>query len=394
MATKILFEESTTPIYQRIVSALSRSFETMGCKTIIVKPVKNKPREYVKRINNLKPDFFFITNPHSSLYFYDTNKSRFLFEQLKPDLVFLHHDNFFGPMYNLDEICSRFEAFIRASDKSTHLCIEDENINDLKKISVINAHKVFHASEFVTSQVCEKHEYNLSFVGHVLPDSTLRETVDLNSSLMKLIMEDYKKRTNDYGYKIESSAINYANTKYQNTITPLEWLGHKQLYRACAHNLSLFFRGRTISCIAEKYGIDVIGGDPSYLHDGIQRNNINRTNVYIHSSTTNYEKTNRIYSGSKINLNITPLQFDTAVINRVIDVGAAGGFILTDWKDDISELPFHEEISYKNINELKEKIELYLTSDSLRNEITRELNDAVKTRFTYTALVKQIMEIL
>ena len=95
------------------------------------------------------------------------------------------------------------------------------------------------------------------------------------------------------------------------------------------------------------FDVDVIGGDASYLDNLTGTRQLEHPGVHLHAP--NHKDTNRIYAESKININITSIQFDSAIVNRVIDIAAVGGFVLTDWKEDLKEITsVYELISYLN----------------------------------------------
>ncbi|CAA7603186.1 Methyltransferase domain protein [Acididesulfobacillus acetoxydans] len=101
-----------------------------------------------------------------------------------------------------------------------------------------------------------------------------------------------------------------------------------------------------------------------------------------------------VYQKHAINLNISSLQLETSVNNRIFDIPAAGGFLLTDYKDDLTEIfPDHwREITYKNPAELEKRSEYYLSREKERREISADLRDIILTQHTYLHRAKQILE--
>ena len=69
------------------------------------------------------------------------------------------------------------------------------------------------------------------------------------------------------------------------------------------------------------------------------------------------EDLSQVYEASTINLNATSLQMQTAVNQRVFDVPASGGLIITDAQADAMEHfePGAEIVTYKCAEELKDK---------------------------------------
>jgi len=100
-----------------------------------------------------------------------------------------------------------------------------------------------------------------------------------------------------------------------------------------------------------------------------------------------------LYAGTRINLNVTSLQLEQAVNNRIFDVGAAGGFLLTDYRDDLRLIfPHYREISFGSIPELNEKIDYFLHHESERSELAHALQDAIQARHTYVHRACSILE--
>jgi SAM-dependent methyltransferase len=137
--------------------------------------------------------------------------------------------------------------------------------------------------------------------------------------------------------------------------------------------------------------VSIIGGDTAYIH-GLDRNLvINKENIKYYPPKHSDNEVQQIYQTSQINLNITSLQFDDAVINRVIDVAAVGGFVLTDWRSGLEVLTgVHREISYKSIEELNEKIAYYLhpNHQQERLDIAEALHQDIRQKCNYLTIVE------
>ena len=91
------------------------------------------------------------------------------------------------------------------------------------------------------------------------------------------------------------------------------------------------------------------------------------------------------------------MQFDQAVSNRILDVAAAGGFPLTDWKDELGAITaVAEAISYRSLEELRHKIDYYCHPDhrAERLEIATTLQREVRERGDYGALAQAIGAVL
>ncbi|MBU0567726.1 glycosyltransferase, partial [bacterium] len=100
---------------------------------------------------------------------------------------------------------------------------------------------------------------------------------------------------------------------------------------------------------------------------------------------------------SKINLNITKAHSPTAINQRLFDVPACGGFVLTDFREDLNLLFDADEVAYyQNKEDLLEKVRFYLSHPEEREKIARRARKRVLSQHTYEvrmeSLVKSLME--
>lgn len=81
----------------------------------------------------------------------------------------------------------------------------------------------------------------------------------------------------------------------------------------------------------------------------------------------------KIYANSKINLNITLHCIETGVPQRVFEVMAAGGFMLSNYQEELEELfvPGEDIVLYHNLEELEELVDYYLTHEEERARIAK-----------------------
>jgi spore maturation protein CgeB len=94
----------------------------------------------------------------------------------------------------------------------------------------------------------------------------------------------------------------------------------------------------------------------------------------------------RIYQCAKINVNIQSKTYQIDGISaKIFEIAASGGFFLTEKKKDLA-LFFKEEedfISFRNIEELKEKIMYYLAHPVERKKLSEKMRDKVIINYTY-----------
>ena len=92
-----------------------------------------------------------------------------------------------------------------------------------------------------------------------------------------------------------------------------------------------------------------------------------------------------IYETSTININATSLQMATAINQRVFDVPAAGGFLLTDGQSDVAQ---HfdlgkEVITYSSGDELADLTDYYLQNETQRQTIIQNAQTRISREHLY-----------
>jgi spore maturation protein CgeB len=99
------------------------------------------------------------------------------------------------------------------------------------------------------------------------------------------------------------------------------------------------------------------------------------------------EELPKAYHLSKINLNITLHSITSGIPLRVFDIMGVGGFMLSNYQPEIEELfKVGKEIeSYRNIDELEEKVRFYLSHEDIRLKIALAGYKKVSEKYSYDA---------
>jgi len=383
---KISIENSDTPIYRRIIHCLARGLETHGHQAIIDNPKDwDSIDHYLQSLEERKIDISLITNLHGVKACFLQDQGKFVFEILHHQLAFLHHDH-----YATCPVGAKVENLLNAyqsqSHRSHHFCIESSNCDALSKLGLANVHFIHHATEFSKAPLAVAADAWVSFVGHVLdPAAEYRPT---NHWLLR----DYWTRVCDLTHHVQPSAAEYAcRTISRQDLIPL--LAAESDYLATLHTHSLIMRGDVLKR-AGSNPLHIYGGDPAYLQGMDLHRKLPEEHVFYHHPQHNPREIADIYNKSAVSINITPLQFDSAVINRVLDIGAAGGFPLTDWKEDLARVTsVSEEISYKCPEELEHKIAYYSHPDHRheRLEICHCLSSEIQENHTYEQITAYLL---
>jgi spore maturation protein CgeB len=113
-----------------------------------------------------------------------------------------------------------------------------------------------------------------------------------------------------------------------------------------------------------------------------------------HAEIDYYEDLPRFYPCSAINFNCTSKQMKGAVNQRVFDVPAAGAFLITDWREQISALfePGKEVICYRHPEEAEDLIRFYLASPKQRIKVSTAARRRVLAEHSYEHRVRSLVQ--
>lgn len=104
----------------------------------------------------------------------------------------------------------------------------------------------------------------------------------------------------------------------------------------------------------------------------------------------------KLYNATRINLDITTTQSITSPTQRIFDVSACGGFILTDYHKALNEFfkPGDEIIYYKDIEDLRRLVHYYLDHPDEREEIAARAHKRTLMEHTYRHRMAQLIEMV
>ena len=141
-----------------------------------------------------------------------------------------------------------------------------------------------------------------------------------------------------------------------------------------------------LNTLAEHFTVDLYTkSDCSFLR-----------NVQVHQGVDYNTDMSKIFFLSKINLNITLPSIETGLPQRILDIMGSGGFVLTNYQEEIDELfTVGKDIEvFHNLDELIEKINYYLTHEQERLKIAMNGYLRVREHFSYTHQLKKILRIV
>ena len=393
---KFIIESSSVPIYNRIATAFAKTLMEFGHIVHFIDASGFNDTDFVNTINGIEIDYYISTNELNVVQKKSEFDDSFLFEKLQAKIIFIHHDNLFSAFHSISYIANKLQALTNISQRSYHFCLEESNIDLLKAAGITNAVKINHASEFTAAPIVTQSQWGVTFIGHLMSSLNLypADSVPGGNHLQVMAWN----RFGQSSYAVQPDIENLVQDPH--VLASLgpdadkNQLATQQFLVAGLNKFSSPMRGQLISTI-KNHRVDIFGGDLSYGRINDPLLILQQNNIHYQPATQNYQDACGIYQSSRINLNISSLQFDTAVNNRVFDVVMAGGFILTDARDELTELiPLMQEVSFKTPEELSEKISYYsnIENEYRYLELKHEIHSEAKKAFNYQSLIEKIFK--
>jgi hypothetical protein len=381
-------ERSGNKIYDRIILELVEGLNASGHHCVVVQSSNIKS---VAELYNLyaRCDWVIVTN--NSCLMSQKIGGAFLFEQIPARVIFLHHDALSHVSNEYPEILEKVEALVRIKDRSIHFTIEKGDQVALNGLGV-TCYSISHMNT-LGKPYLEKHSQNVSeavsFIGHAIPPVNAILSFGQNDHQY---FSSYRARLANFEHSLRED---FAST-LPDTDTALDAaaLSSRIQYLQLSNYYTLFLRGGVLQELKDCH-INLYGGDPAWMHGVDESRAFSAVHITNRKPVFDGNEVANIFHASAINLNITSLQFDSAMINRVIDCVASGGFILTDRKSQLFELTScADAIGYSTIDELNEKIDFYLDPANLekKREIVALMSDEFAQRCSVAKTVERILE--
>lgn len=153
------------------------------------------------------------------------------------------------------------------------------------------------------------------------------------------------------------------------------------------HTASMIKRQRVIAAV-EPLGIELFGDA-----DGWRK--LCGTQVKTHAAIDYRHELSSYYAAIDININITSLQMQTAVNQRVFDVPMAGSFVVADYQKDLDTLFAPDELAlYHSPEELSDKVIYFRRHETERTAITNRARRRILQEHTYNHRFRAMMHLL
>lgn len=389
---RIGIEKSPGTIYGRLSSQIARAVEDYGHECVWIDAELISPSNPLLRTLE-KLDWALVSFP-TSVMNHPLHDGRLFFEYSPTKLAFLHHDAVASEKFAIVDIVVQFTAWARMASRSVHFAIEDRDARLLKQFG-IECHVLSHmpsVPSFTGKSGDVAQIPAANFVGHVLPPVTGPIDIGVQD---EAAFDLYQARLRSLEAPLEGLITGLhpmqPNASLQDAVTALskrvQMMNLVRLY-------TVHLRGALFSELG-RLPLDIFGGDPNDEHQPPRM--LLRDGIRYHDAVFDADGVAKIYRDYAVSLNLTALQFDQAVINRVLDVFAAGGFCLTDLRSALPSLTsVWQEISYRNAEELQEKAFFYIdpANRGRRREVMAQARQDFDLTCSAHAVVGKLLSVL
>jgi spore maturation protein CgeB len=233
-----------------------------------------------------------------------------------------------------------------------------------------------------------KQPQQLSFVGNSLVGSVQKKLERLpdNRDFQKLFSRLSQTFKPQPSRNLESLLIS-EGIEGNPLIRGLDRQGLSDLEAALLWKATLEYR---LACVRELLPFEpVIYGDPGWRE-------LLGNSVALRPEVNYYDELPQVYGATAINFNATSLQMKAAVNQRVFDAPAAGGFVLTDFREQLAEMfEVGEEVAcFGEPGEIPDLVRYYLTHPEVRKTMAAKARSRVLAEHTYRQRVAAMLDIM
>lgn len=174
---------------------------------------------------------------------------------------------------------------------------------------------------------------------------------------------------------------NYYTYPLENFLTDRQTIA--QLY--IGSKITALERVRTMKLLSEHFHMNLYTGSDTSMLPNIH-------NCGLAKSLTEMPV---IFHESKINLNTTSKSIRTGLPQRIFDIMACEGFVLTNFQAELPQIfvPDQEVVVYSSLEELKEKSAYYLEHESKRREIAHNGFEKVAQDYHYPVRLSEMLSL-
>lgn len=243
----------------------------------------------------------------------------------------------------------------------------------------------------ITDEEIKKYGCDISFIGGLYTQNAYDEFIGRFSAEQK----------NDFSEMIENSAFVWdgrdrihMTPELVQTVKKLCPDMYDEPHMPDDYLLQTFFverklthveRTLLIELLSERYDIHLYTRDTEQVPEGVRK-----------FPAIMVEESQKVFYSSKINLNITLRSIASGVPLRIFDVMSVGGFMLSNWQEEIPELfvEDREIVTFKTPEELVDKADYYLKHENERVRIGVNGYLKIKEQHTFEQRLCKIISII
>jgi len=232
---------------------------------------------------------------------------------------------------------------------------------------------------------------DVSFVGNSMTAPVSRCLTDTN--LPAALRNEYAAVAREFGESGETRIVRFLETRRPQWLAALNALPTPENKLALESLLTWeATRQYRLTCVQS-----ILKFSPLIVGDSGWEDQLGKTGNWRHLSRLDYyEDLPRFYPMSKINFNCTSRQMVGAVNQRVFDVPACGGFVLTDHREQMENL-FDletEAVVYHEPDEIPALVREYLADKKRRNTIVAAARKRILSEHTYEIRLQKLLDIM
>ena len=159
-------------------------------------------------------------------------------------------------------------------------------------------------------------------------------------------------------------------------------MGRRELEYMLACEVTGRERRSVLSLLAKRYDTALYSGDNADEIAGL------RQGGYVNCVT----EMPVVFNNSRVNLNVSLKTISSGIPLRVIDIMGCGGFVLTNYQEEIAEylMPGEACVVYESLEDMCEKAQFYLSHDDKRKQIAINGRKLMERDFTFEARISQM----
>lgn len=220
-----------------------------------------------------------------------------------------------------------------------------------------------------------QYEAEIAFVGQLYRIEGLEKIMEQADAVIRAAMKEtmagcflnWKRSTKLHGTMQDVCVQYFSAIDGQKVLTSYPYMSEQYYYEAAVLCRLLANRERIaiLNDLSERHDVRFYTFDKDVKGLG-------RKVKVCHGARYDVE-VSHVYRQSKINLNITLHCIETGIPQRVFDVMAAGGFLLSNYQEELEELfvPGEDLVIYHNMEELRYYVDYYLIHEEERQRIAR-----------------------